>query len=95
MDKRRNNGGHSTKAKGIDKRKNEYRRALDEAGSVDDLVKVLKSLRDEAVTQKNLQAIKLYLEYYLGKPHQTVEQFNTHEFLEGIDFSKLFDEDKD
>jgi hypothetical protein len=90
MDKRRNNGGHSTKAKGADKRKNDYRRALNEAGSVEDLKKVLGKLKDEAL-QNNLQAIKLYLEYYLGKPHQTIEQFNTHEFLEGIDFSKLFD----
>ena len=35
-DNRKNNGnkGHSTKAKGVDKRKNEYKTALDKASSV-------------------------------------------------------------
>ena len=71
-DNRKNNGnkGHSTKAKGADKRKNEYKTALDKASSVDDLVKVLGILKGLAFDGE-LPAIKLYLEYYLGKPTET------------------------
>ena len=44
MDNRKNNGGHSTKSKGADKRKNEYRNALELAGSVENVVEVLKTV---------------------------------------------------
>ena len=70
--KRSKNGnkGHSTKAKGVDKRKNEYKTALDKASSVTDVVKVLSILKGLAFDGE-LPAIKLYLEYYLGKPKET------------------------
>jgi hypothetical protein len=71
MDKRRNNGGNSTKTEGLDKRKNEYKDALSQAGDVDSVSKVLKMLYKKAVEKSDNNAAKIYLEYYLGKPHQS------------------------
>jgi hypothetical protein len=75
-DKRKLNGGHSTKAKGVDKRKNKYLHLLDEAATDKDVISVIKKLKDIAETKGDVQAIKLFLEYYLGKPKETIE--NTH-----------------
>jgi hypothetical protein len=75
MDKRTNNGnkGHSTKAKGVDKRKNQYLHLLDEASTDDDVISVIKKLKFCALNG-DVQAIKLFLEYYLGKPKETIDQ---------------------
>ncbi len=88
-DKRKNNGGHSTKSKGIDKRKNEYRKALEEACTPEDVVKVLQALRTEAFTG-DIPAVKLFLEYYLGKPTQTIEQETTHKVVTELDLKAIF-----
>ena len=45
MDKRKENGGHSTKAKGIDKRKNSFKSALTEASTVEDVINVIKIVK--------------------------------------------------
>jgi hypothetical protein len=89
LDKRSNNGGHSTAAKGIDKRKNKYRAALDSACTVEDVEKVLHALRNEAFTGE-VPAMKLFLEYYLGKPTQTIEAETTHKVISGLDLESLF-----
>ena len=75
MDGRKNNGnkGHSTKAKGVDRRKNEYKTALDKAGSVDSVSKVLKMLHKKATEDFDTSAAKIYLEYYLGRPTQPID----------------------
>ena len=86
---RANNGGHSTKSKGIDRRKNQYKNALDEACSVDDVVKVLHALKVEAFDGE-IAAIKLFLEYYLGKPTQTIEQETTHKVISSLDLKSIF-----
>jgi hypothetical protein len=86
-DKRKLNGGHSTKAKGVDKRKNKYLHLLDEAATDKDVISVIKKLKDIAETKGDVQAIKLFLEYYLGKPKETIE--NTHS-LNNFDIKKLF-----
>lgn len=78
MDKRKNNGGNSTKAKGIDKRKNEYKNILNDALTVDEITSVIKMLHDKATKEFDVPAAKIILEYYLGKPTQTIEQNNTH-----------------
>ena len=93
MDKRKNNGnkGHSTKAKGVDKRKNSYRTALSEASTVEDVKEVLEKLKRMA-KQEDMQAIKLYLEYYLGKPKETIE--TTHN-VNDFNIKELFKIDKD
>ena len=75
MDKRKNNGnkGHSTKAKGADKRKNEYKELLDLAATPEEVVEVIKTLKAKAIEKQDVNAIKLFLEYYLGKPKETIE----------------------
>lgn len=88
MDKRKNNGnkGHSTKAKGADKRKNEYRELLDSAATPDEVIEVIKTLKTKAIEKQDVNAIKLFLEYYLGKPKETIENIN-------IDANKLTPEE--
>lgn len=78
MDKRKNNGGHSTKAKGEDLRKNKYKELLDQASTPEDVVEVIKTLKQKAIDKQDVNAIKLFLEYYLGKPKETID--NTHSF---------------
>ena len=73
MDNRKENGGHSTKAKGIDKRKNRYLELLNEASTDEEVVKVIQTLKQKAIKDQDIQAIKLFLEYYLGKPKETIE----------------------
>ena len=73
MDKRKNNGGHSTKTNGVDKRKNEYRKALEMASTVEDVKNVILKLKNVALSKGDVQAIKLYLEYYLGKPKESID----------------------
>ena len=77
MDKRSSNGGHSTKAKDgvIDKRKNEYRDALSEASTKQDVIDVITMIRDKAVKDQDIPAAKIFLEYYLGKPKDNGEAF--------------------
>tara|TARA_R110002020_G_C16239629_1_gene769028 strand:- start:869 stop:1150 length:282 start_codon:yes stop_codon:yes gene_type:complete len=88
-DNRSNNGGHSTKAKGVDRRKNNYKEALNNAVSVEDVEKVLTALKIEAVTGE-VPAMKLFLEYTLGKPTQTIEAETTHKVVSGLDLENLF-----
>ena len=73
MDKRKENGGHSTKAKGIDKRKNRYLELLNEASTDEEVITVIQTLKQKAIEDQDIQAIKLFLEYYLGKPKETIE----------------------
>ena len=81
MDKRSENGGHSTKALGVDKRKNKYLELLDQASTPDEIVSVIKKLKEIALIKGDVQAIKLFLEYYLGKPKETIETMhNLNEF---------------
>jgi hypothetical protein len=81
MDKRKENGGHSTKALGVDKRKNKYLELLDQASTPDEIVSVIKKLKEIALIKGDVQAIKLFLEYYLGKPKETIETtHNLNEF---------------
>ena len=92
-DNRRNNGnkGHSTKAKGADKRKNEYKDLLDLASTPDEVVEVIKTLKAKAIDKQDVNAIKLFLEYYLGKPKETIE--TTHN-LNDFSIKELFKIDK-
>lgn len=89
MDKRKYNGnkGHSTKAKGVDKRKNEYRTALTKAADVDDLVEVLKMLKTKATTKQDTKAAQIFLEYYLGKPKESIDLHTSGDNT--IDFTQV------
>ncbi len=68
MDKRKQNGGHSTKTKGADKRKNEYKDVVKSVVTVEKLADVLKMLLGKAIEEQDIPASKLLLEYALGKP---------------------------
>jgi len=64
-DARKNNGGHSTKAKdGFDKRKNKWREALDKASTLEDVISVIVMVKTKAIADNDIQAAKLFLEYY-------------------------------
>lgn len=89
MDKRKNNGGHSTKAKGSDKRKNQYKDAVEQAASIDDVTDVLKMLLTKAKSKQDVKAAQLFLEYTIGKPKQEIDQ-NTNITTSDIDWTKLF-----
>ena len=83
MDKRKENGGHSTKAKDgkVDKRKNKYGEALDNAHTEGDVEKVINMVRDKALKDKDIQAGKLYLEYYVGKPKEGLDLTTNGEMI--------------
>ncbi len=72
-DNRKNNGnkGHSTKAKGLDRRKNPYKNIVQEVVTVEKLADVLKMLLGKAIEEQDIPASKLLLEYSLGKPTET------------------------
>jgi hypothetical protein len=89
MDKRKENGGHSTKAKGIDKRKNQYQELLERATNEDEIVKVIQTLKEKAIEDGDMQAIKLFLEYYLGKPKETIEQTNINIDAKDLDEEEI------
>lgn len=71
MDKRKQNGGHSTKAKGVDKRKNEYKDIVNEVITIEKLSQVLNMLFNKAIDNDDVPAAKILLEYSLGKPKET------------------------
>lgn len=91
MDKRANNGnkGHSTKAKGVDKRKNEYRTAIAEAVSYDDVKALLTQAVKVALSEDKdrLKAMQMVLEYTLGKPKESLDLNANVEG--GINFKEL------
>jgi len=86
---RESNGGHSTKAKGIDKRKNEFKDVLNDALTFKDLTSVIKMLLNKSVKDEDTTAAKILMEYYLGKPTQTIEQKNTHT-INDFDIKELY-----
>ena len=83
MDKRTQNGGHSTRTKEgkIDKRRNEYRSALKEAATKQDVIDVINMIKTKAIKDKDVQAGKLFLEYYIGKPKDEVDITTNGEML--------------
>ena len=72
MDKRKNNGGNSTIAKGIDSRKNPFKALISEETSQENFIAVFQTLEAAAMTG-DVQSAKLYLEYTIGKPMQSVD----------------------
>jgi len=93
MDGRKNNGGHSTKAKGADKRKNQYREAVERAATEEDVIDVIKMLLNKAKSKQDVKAAQLFLEYTVGKPKQDVEieggvSFNFIDLLNNLNGSK-------
>ena len=73
MDKRKDNGGHSTKSKGVDKRKNNFKKAISEAFTEKDVVQVLTAVKALVFSDDDIQAAKVFLDYTVGKPNQQVD----------------------
>ena len=73
MDKRKNNGGHSTRAKGHDKRRNEYKDILSNALTENELVNVVRKLYEKVEQKGDTNAARIILEHYLGKPKQQID----------------------
>ena len=73
MDKRKENGGHSTKAKGVDKRKNPYRTVIHDTITAENLGNVLLMLYEKSITNKDVKAAQLLLEYTLIKPKTEID----------------------
>jgi hypothetical protein len=71
-DQRKHNGGHSTKAKGSDRRKNAYRSIVAETISPEDVGDVLKMLLKKSLVSKDTKAAQLLLDYTLGKPKESL-----------------------
>jgi hypothetical protein len=76
MDKRKNNGGHSTKAtKPDDKRRNQGRALLDryirEGFDYDKLEKLFDKLLLDAMTKGDTKSASLLLSYVLGRPKES------------------------
>ena len=98
MDGRKNNGnkGHSTKAKGADKRKNQYKDAVEQAATIDDVADVLKMLLSKAKTKQDVKAAQLFLEYTIGKPKQEMDINSTEGLsINFVDLIKSFGTDQD
>ena len=66
------NEGWSTKAKGIDRRKNPFKALITEATSQENFIAVFQTLEASAMSG-DVQSAKLYLEYKVGKPMQSVD----------------------
>jgi hypothetical protein len=73
MDRRRNNGGHSTKGKAGRKPKADEIAMIERMDSTLVPTKAWEKLA-ELVNEGNIQAIRTWLEYRYGKPTQLVEQ---------------------
>ena len=65
-------GRHSTKAKGFDRRKNEYKKLLRESVTPEDFKRLLEVVKSKAF-EGDIKAIQLLLDYTLGRPTQSIE----------------------
>ena len=74
-DKRKNNGGHSTKAKNplSDRRRHQFKDVIHRALAPQELEDVFKMLYDKAVNEQDTSAAKLLIEYTVGKPTQSID----------------------
>jgi hypothetical protein len=73
-DLRKYNGGNSTKAKGdIDLRKNPYKNALRDASTPEDVIQVVRMLKEKALKKNDVRAAELFLKYYLGLPKESID----------------------
>lgn len=72
MDKRKNNGGHSTKGKAGRPPKAEELRIAETMDNILSSDVVLEKL-SKLVNEGNLKAIELWLAYRVGKPQQKID----------------------
>ena len=82
MDRRKYNGGHSTAGRKTTKEKEKLIERLDSVMHIDEVLEHLK----ERVSQGDIRAIKLWLEYRYGRPNTTVAMETT---TTNINFKEL------
>lgn len=70
MDKRRNNGGHSTKGKAGRKPKSEEIKLIEQLDKIIDRDKVIEKL-NELIDEGDYKAIQLYMNYLYGRPKES------------------------
>jgi hypothetical protein len=96
LDKRKNNGGHSTKpTKPTDKRllsKSQAIALVDQMDSIMTISEVLLKLK-ELADAGDFQALRLLMAYRLGQPKQSIDHTTQGEKIidNEIDYSKLSD----
>jgi hypothetical protein len=67
------NGRHSTRStKAVDKRRNEYRTALNEAVTIDEFKDIIEVVKTKSLNGC-VKSIELILSYCLGRPPQGIE----------------------
>tara|TARA_R110002020_G_scaffold328309_1_gene544264 strand:- start:705 stop:989 length:285 start_codon:yes stop_codon:yes gene_type:complete len=84
-DKRKHNGGNSTKSKGLDKRKNNYRHDINNAFTSEDVIEVLRKCKKDWIEKNNIQAAKIFLENLVTKPTQDIDITSNGETIKSID----------
>lgn len=88
MDKRRFNGGHSTKGKAGRKSRTEDEKLLENLQNYIGDEKAFKKL-DEQIDKGNFRALQLYFQYRWGKPKESYD-ISTDVDFQGIDFKSIF-----
>lgn len=93
MDKRRNNGGHSTKGKAGRKSKVHELKVIETLDADIDPADAVKKLK-ELINDGNIQAIKMYFEYRFGKTKEMQSDDNMKEnmIFKPIDLDVVDDE---
>jgi len=89
MDKRKNNGGHSTKGKAGRKSKAEEQELIE---TLTPLMPQAFAALKNALKDEEQWAVKLSFEYFYGKPKQVIDQNNTHTTID-FDVTKLYDKE--
>ena len=91
MDKRKENGGHSTKVVRIDdKRLLSKTEKQDAFNNLDPLSKKAIQVHREALDAGERWAVELFYKYYFKMPTQSIDQKNTHEMAENFPVSIVF-----
>ena len=62
---------------------------LDLAATPEEVVEVIKTLKTKAIEKQDVNAIKLFLEYYLGKPKETIETTHNINYFNIKDIVRL------
>lgn len=85
MDGRKNNGGHSTKGKAGRPPKAEEQKLIER---LTPLAPKAMSALDNAIEEQEPWAVKLFFEYFYGKPRQQVDHTTNGESLNKVDVTK-------
>lgn len=78
-DRRKDNGGHSTKGKAGRKPKIDEIKLIEQMDAIAVPENIWRALYEKCI-EGDSTAIKTWLSYRFGMPKQTIEQNNTHKF---------------